>query len=162
MLVLAAVWSVGVEAYLGGDQGGEGAALDEAHLDGWGSISINCTASAGGLDVGRALGQARRWGSCGWRSTVMVVVMAAASFCERDLPLGAVSTTERHHHRQLRRQPQPPPCLLSTGQLARACSHPPCAPRPHALSPPHTAHTPPTRTFPTSTRRPLKMRPPSP
>ena len=56
MSVLAAVRAVGVEAYLGRDQGGEGAALDEAHLDGWGSISINCTVSAGGLGVGRVLG----------------------------------------------------------------------------------------------------------
>jgi hypothetical protein len=32
--VLLAVRAVGVEAYLGRDQGGEGAALDEAHLDG--------------------------------------------------------------------------------------------------------------------------------
>lgn len=33
--VLLAMRAVGVEAYLGGDQGGESAALDEAHLDGW-------------------------------------------------------------------------------------------------------------------------------
>lgn len=87
--VLLAVWAAGVEAHLGRDQGGEGAALDEAHLDGCGSISINCTGSAGGFAAGSVLGRARRWG-CGWRSTVMVVVMRAASFCERDLPLGAI------------------------------------------------------------------------
>ena len=122
MSVLAAVRAAGVEAYLGRDQGGEGAALDEAHLDGWGSISINCTVSAGGLGVGRVLGRARRWGSCGWRSTVMVVVMAAASFCERDLPLGAVprraSTTGRHHHRQLR--PSTPAATTAMSALHRS------------------------------------------
>ena len=65
--VLLAVRAVGMEAYLGRDQGGEGAALDEAHLDGWGSISINCTVSAGGLSAGDVLGLARRWGRDGDR-----------------------------------------------------------------------------------------------
>lgn len=56
----------------------------------------------------------------------------------------------------------PPPCPPSAGQLAPASSRPHCDPLRHAPLPPHTAHTRPTRTFPTSTRRPPKMRPPSP
>jgi hypothetical protein len=116
MSVLAAVRAVGVEAYLGRDQGGEGAALDEAHLDGWDSISINCTVSAGGLGVGRVLGRARRWGSCGWRSTVMVVVMAAASFCERDLPLGAVP-------RRASTTTSPPPATTPAATTAMSALH---------------------------------------
>lgn len=56
---------------------------------------------------GAYLGGARRWG-CGWRSTVMVVVMGAASFCDRDLPLGARPAGElQQRHRQ--RRPRPPP-----------------------------------------------------
>jgi len=56
----------------------------------------------------------------------------------------------------------PPPCPPSPGQLAPASSRPRCDPLRHALSPRHTAHTRPTRTFPTSTRRRPRMRPPSP
>jgi hypothetical protein len=87
--VLLAVRAVGVEAYLGGDQGGEGAALDEAHLDGWGSISINCNRPAGGFFVESVLGLARRWvemevlGRGGCRDQ-------SQSCCSRDLPLGAI------------------------------------------------------------------------
>lgn len=77
--VLLAVRAVGVEAYLGGDQGGEGATLDEAHLDGWGSISINWTVSAGEFFAGSVLGLARRWGRDGDREVGEVVAIKAAS-----------------------------------------------------------------------------------
>jgi hypothetical protein len=42
-------WAIGGvhrRAYLGGDEGRETALLHEAHLDGYRSVSINCTLSA--------------------------------------------------------------------------------------------------------------------
>ena len=53
---------------------------------------------------------------------------------------------------------QPPQCLPYPGQLATAYSHQPCDPRQHAPSSQHTAHTRLTRTLPTTTKRPPKMR----
>lgn len=79
MSVLLTARAGGVEAYLGGDQGGEGATLDEAHLDGCGSISINWTVSAGGFSAGRVLGLARRWGRDGDREVGEGVEIKAAS-----------------------------------------------------------------------------------
>jgi len=79
--VLLAERAVGVQAYLGGDQGGEGATLDEAHLDGCASISINCTLSAGGSSAGHALGLARRWGRDGDREVGEDVEDQSCEFC---------------------------------------------------------------------------------
>lgn len=153
-----------MEAYLGRDQGGKGAALDEAHLDGWGSISINCTGFEGRLGCG-----ARTWAgkTMGLRVEVdgdgcrdeSCEFLRAGSSAWRISPASFnndITTADDDQH------PQPPPCLLSTGQLALACLRPPCAQPRRAPSPPYTAHTRPTRTFPTSTRQPLRMRPPCP
>jgi hypothetical protein len=106
--VLLAVRAVGVEAYLGRDQGGKGAALDEAHLDGWGSISINCTGSAGGFAQGAYLGwqdDGSRWGR-GWvrsSSPHSCEFLAAGIF----RLAGASHFPElQHRHHGRRRRPQ--------------------------------------------------------
>lgn len=145
--VLLAVRAVGVEAYLGRDQGGEGAALDEAHLDGWGSISINCTVSAGSFAQGTYLGwqdDGSRWGR-GWvrsSSPHSCEFLAAGIFrLARRITLpGAptstsrtTSTTPTAHHRNHVRRLQVNWLPLPRARAATLCDTRFCPRIPHIL-----------------------------
>ena len=111
MSVLCAVGGVGIKAYLGRDQGRQSAALDEAHLDGWHTISINWPVAVRRLGSGCGPGLARRWSGDGDRAVGEVQGKKAA---RRDLPAPSPSnhpsfipstsrtstsaTSTTHHH----------------------------------------------------------------